>query len=74
MVTSNHNYAECISFYYIEKDNFNKLLDQVKVISQSEYDEEAQDGFQSLVNFWNEKGRKRFNAKLASNKIRIKHL
>jgi len=69
-----HNYAEGISFYYIPKKDFDTLLDQVKTISEEEYQEEAKDGFRGVYEYWNEVGQSRINAKLESNKERIKYL
>ena len=69
-----HNYAKGIKFYFHSKEKFDKLLDQVKIIDEDEYNEEAKDGFQMLYTYWNNKSSRRFNGKLKSNENRIKYL
>lgn len=52
-----HTYGEGLSFYYITKEEMDKLLDRLKIISEPEYQREAKDGFQSLYQYWNARGR-----------------
>jgi lantibiotic modifying enzyme len=71
-----HNYAEGISFYYITKEEMDKLLDRVKKINKHDYDKEAKDGFQSAYRFWNEQGREALEEKIhqLDNQIRVQNL
>jgi|TARA_R110000796_G_scaffold6369_2_gene22690 hypothetical protein len=62
-----HKYFEGIGFYFHSKEDFNKLLDQVKAISEEEYKEDAEDGFQDCVKYWNERSRRDFACKLKAN-------
>jgi len=72
--TMAHKYFEGIGFYFHSKEDFNKLLDQVKTISEEEYQEEAKDGFQDMVRYWNGKSKREFANKLKSNEERIKYM
>lgn len=72
MANSNHTYAKGISFNKIPKETFNTLLDQVKIIDENEYNQEAQDGFRGMCEFWNETGLARIERKIIDNKSRIK--
>jgi hypothetical protein len=62
-----HKYFEGIGFYFHSKEDFNKLLDQVKLISEQEYKEDSEDGFQDCVKYWNEKSRREFRSKIRAN-------
>ena len=61
-----HKYGEGISFYYISKEDFDTLLDLVKLIAPDEYEVEAKDDFYGLVRYWNEAGQHRLDAQISS--------
>jgi len=72
MSKKKHNYGKDVNFgNVIAKEQFDALLDQVLIISKSEYDEESSDNFQGFIDYWNNAGVSRFNNKLVTNGRRI---
>ena len=72
MSKTKHNYSKNIKFDgEIAKEQFDALLDQVLIISKSEYEEESSDEFQDFVKYWNGVGVRRFNQKLIANGQKI---
>ena len=71
-----HKLSSKIVFGSITKEKFIELLDTMKARDEKEsnveYDEEGRDEFLDLYDYWEERGIKRMNNKIASNNEYLK--